>query len=80
VARPLRPATTSRPSIIPIKVYSFALFDPTGGGRGVDGGEGKKAPTGSKRRDVARDDGNVGGYDGYLGARRVVPMRTNRHA
>jgi len=31
----------------------------TGGGRGVVGGEGKNAPTGGKRRDVARDGANV---------------------
>jgi hypothetical protein len=34
----------------------------SGGGHGVDDGEGKNAPTGSKRCDVARDGGNVGRY------------------
>ena len=34
--------------------------------------EGEKAPTRSKRGDLARDGANVGGNDGHLGARRAT--------
>jgi len=40
---------------------------PNVGGRGVVGGEGKYAPTESKRRDVARDGANGGATAGSEG-------------
>jgi hypothetical protein len=48
---------------------------PTGGGRGVVGGEGNNAPTEGERRDVARDGGNDGGTAAPGASRAVLGFR-----
>jgi hypothetical protein len=47
------------PAVFPV-LRDVSLTFGTGGGRGVGGGEGRNAPTMSKRRDVARDGGSAG--------------------